>query len=720
MQKSNLRLLLKYKTIYDIFSTKKGDKHLAHLSLEEEKRHLTLTVDFLKAYNAQLTLQRDNVKKGIRSSREEINEEIATIDADFESGNIYEFIQMLPELRTSEVNFNFIDSMYKRTKRMIPKPYFGKIIVDDEEIYIGTGTIKNNDNDILIYDWRTPVASLFYENNTGALSYTIPDGSRIDAFVSGRRQFIVEDSRLLKMFDSDVYIGDEVLQNMITDSSQSKLKNIVSTIQQEQNEVIRQPLRQDTLVYGPPGSGKTSLALQRIAFLLYQHKETLKPENILLVSPNEVFNDYLSDVLPELGENHVKNITFYRLIGQFSYFKARRFETIYENVRRLREDTASHDIYKFKSSLDYFRTLHNFIESLATAGMEFRDLKDRDGIFISKEKLNDIFYKELGHHTPNKRLFKIRERLLSLYSVRIEEIKEAKFKELNSQNKYIGEQHQLKERAHSFAKDQLKQAHRQIMLFRFVHIEKLYINSITDRQFRNATIRSIKENDFKYEDIAPMLYIYIHLLGVYDRSVQHVLIDEVQDYSNMQYYVMRHYYRKASFTSLGDPNQQIHPVDKDPLVAKNHVQKNLVRSYRSTNQINAFLNSIVPDSIQSVSVDGEEVQKITSDDQTEKIRKILRTEEPPQVAIITSSKASADALYGRLEEEFPQFRNLQEEDTLYNQSFLILPYYLSKGFEYNTVILSDAQDYEAEDHIMYVLASRATRHLYIIEQLREY
>lgn len=688
---------------------------MAHLSLEEEKQHLTMTVDFLKAYNAQLTLERENVKKGIRSNREEINEEIATIDADFESGNIYEFIQMLPELRTSEVNFNFIDTMYRRTKRMIPKPYFGKIIVDGEDIYIGTGTIRNNNNDILIYDWRTPVAGLFYENNTGELSYIIPDGSRIDAYVSGRRQFIVENGKMMKMFDSDVYIGDEVLQNMITDSSQSKLKNIVSTIQQEQNEVIRQPLRQDTLVYGPPGSGKTSLALQRIAFLLYQHKDILNPENILLVSPNEVFNDYLSDVLPELGENHVKNTTFYRLVGQFPYFKARRFETVYENIRRLREDTDAHGVYKFKSSLSYFKSLHLFIESLATGGMEFRDLKDKDGIFISKEKLNDLFYNELGHHATNKRLFKIRERLLSLYSARVEEITEEKFKELNNQNKYIGEKHQLKERAHAHATDQLKQAHRQIMLFRFIHIEKLYINSIEDRKFRNATIRSIKENDFKYEDIAPMLYIYIHLLGAYDRSVQHVLIDEVQDYSNMQYYVMRHYYKKASFTSLGDPNQQIHPVEKDPLEAKNHVQKELVRSYRSTNQINAFLNTIVPDSIQSVSVDGEEVQRIAADDQTGKIREILRADDRPQVAIITSSKSSADALHSALEDEFPQFRNLQEEDTLYNQSFIILPYYLSKGFEYNTVILADSRDYENEDHIMYVLSSRATRHLYIME-----
>lgn len=690
---------------------------MTSLPIEEEKRHLKLTVDFLKAYNAQLNIQRDNLSKGIMANRKELNEEISNITADFESGNIYEFVQMLPALRTNEMNFNYISTMYERTKRLIHKPYFGKITVDDEDIYIGTGTIKNNDNDILIYDWRTPVASLFYENVTGDLSYTIPDGSRIRADVSGRRQFVIEDSTLLNMFDSDVYIGDEILQQMITDSSQSKLKNIVSTIQQEQNEVIRQPLKQDTLVYGPPGSGKTSLALQRIAFLLYQHKETMKPENIMLVSPNEVFNDYLSDVLPELGEDHVKNITFYRMLDNLPYFKGRKFETVYANIRRLRASDDGHASYRFKTSLSYFKTLHDYLESLETEGMHFRDLKGKAGEFMSKEKLNDIFYNELGNHPVNKRLQKIRERLLAMYTETIEKLKDKKFKELMAENKYIGEEHQLKERAHEYAKENLRQVHRQIMLFRFVHIEKLYVSSIKDEQVRKTTIHSIKENDFKYEDAAPMMYIFIKLLGIYDRSIKHVLVDEVQDYSNIQYYVMRHYYKKASFTSLGDTNQQIHPVEKDKLIAKNHVEKQLERSYRSTNQINAFLNTIVPDSITSISVDGDEVERIKNDSHIEKTRSILRQESYPQVAIITPSREEADDMYNQLSDEFPQFRNLQEKDTLYNQSFIILPYYLSKGFEYNTVILTGAENYQQDDHVMYVLASRATRHLYILEDI---
>ncbi|GAB3058654.1 HelD family protein [Salinicoccus sesuvii] len=683
------------------------------LSFEDEAKHLGFIVDFLKVFKADLEMKQGRTAEGIVGTRYEINENISNV-IDFEDGNVMEFVQMLPEIRTTEMNYNYIRTMLERTTRMIPKPYFGKVVVDGEAIYIGTGTIKNKDNDILIYDWRTPIASLFYENRTGDLSYIIPDGSRIDATVEQRRQFIIADGALINMFDSDMYIGDEILQNMITDSSQSRLKNIVSTIQQEQNDIIRLPLSRDTLVYGPPGSGKTSLAMQRIAYLLYQHKNTLDPGNILLVSPNEVFNDYLSDVLPELGENHVKNTTFYRMLSRFPYFKGRNFEHVYENIRRLRESESGHAIYEYKNSLDYFSGLHQYIQSLGEAGMVFRNLVGENGMFFTKDALSHIFYNELGSHPVRRRLAKMQERLLVRYNEEVRRLKDERFEVLQETNTYIGETEELKKEAHEYAKKQLKVVHRQISLFRFVHFEKLYLNSIRDRQFRNETVRSIKENDFKYEDIAPLLYLYIHVLGKTDRKIQHVLIDEVQDYSNIQYYVMRHFYHKATFTSLGDPNQQIHPGQKDALVARDHTEKRLVQSYRSTNQINAFLNGIIPDSIKSVSVDGDEVQKVSTDDEAEYIKVLLEKDDHPQVAIITPTRAEADRYYEILKNDFPEIKNLGETDTLYNQSFIVLPYYLSKGFEYNTVILTDAQNYQDSKHILYVLASRATRHLYLL------
>lgn len=686
---------------------------MTNITFTEEEKHLSFVVQFLKAYHADLGLKLGDKTEGIRSNRKEISEELSHLVVDFDDGNFWEFVTMLPEIRMSEFDFNYIKEMHEMTQTMIPKPYFGKIIVNDEEIYIGNRTIRDSENDILIYDWRTPIASLFYENKTGTLSYKIPDGQIIETEVSNRRQFIVQNSMLLKMFDSDLYIGDEVLQNILTDSSGSKLKNIVATIQQEQNDIIRQPLKQDTLVYGPPGSGKTSLALQRIAFLLYQYKEILNPENILLLSPNEVFNDYLSGVLPELGEDHVKNTTFYRILSAFPYFKGRQFENVYENISRLQ--TNHHDDYLYKNSLDYFKHLHNYLKKLEHEGIHFRDVKYQGGTLIKKEVLHQMFYYDLKQHNTSRRLMKIQAFLMREYQSAAKRIEKEKLKSLTEKNTYVGEMHELKRQAHEYAKAQTQSAHRQITRHRFVHIEKIYASSFTNPKIKNRTITSIKNNDFKYEDIAPMIYIYIHLLNISDNTIEHVLVDEVQDYSNIQYYVMKHYFRKATFTSLGDLNQKIHPADKDELIVKNHVTRTLRNSYRSTNQINQYLNQLIPDTIHSVSVDGPPVNVIDTDKPYQELKQILDTK-PDQVAVITDSRKSADALYEQLKDSHPEFKNLQEKDTLYQQSFIILPFYLCKGFEYNTVIVYEADRFKGQTHLNYVLASRATRHLHLINK----
>lgn len=684
---------------------------MSNTTFFEEQNHLSFTVQFLKAYHADLSLKLGDKTDGIRSRRTEISEELSHLVVDFDDGNFWEFVTLLPELRMSELDFNYIKEMHEMTKSMIPKPYFGKVVVDGDEIYIGNRTIRDSENDIIIYDWRTPIAGLFYENQTGSLSYKIPNGEVIQADVSRRRQFIVENSRLLKMFDSDLYIGDEVLQNILTDSSGSKLKNIVATIQKEQNDIIRQPLKQDTLVYGPPGSGKTSLALQRIAFLLYQYKDILKPENILLVSPNEVFNDYLSDVLPELGENHIKNTTFYRMLSEFPYFKGRRFENVYDNISRLQHEP--HDDYRFKNSLGYFKELHVYLKSLQDNGFHFRDVKYQGGTLITKEKLSHMFYDELRQHDTSRRLLKIKEFLLREYQSTVKRLEKEKLKSLTEENTYVGEAHELKQQAHEYAKQKTQSTHRQITRHRFIHIEKIYAESLNHSSVKNKTIKSIKDNQFKYEDIAPLIYIYIHLLNISNMNIEHVLVDEVQDYSNLQYYVMKHYYRKATFTSLGDLNQLIHPAEKDQLVVKNHVTKQLRNSYRSTNQINTYLNELIPDTIHSVSVDGNDVNVINSEDPYKDLLDILN-QHREQTAIITDSRESADALYHQLKTQFPEFKNLQEEDTLYQQSFIILPFYLCKGFEYNTVIVYGADQFKDQTHVNYVLASRATRHLHLI------
>ena len=683
-------------------------------SYSYEEQYLKQMVARIKHYYNTIIEHKETQTKQMIDARTEMNENYSNV-IDYEDGDIMEFMTELPNIRMKEMQFTKTSQVLEFLESLIKKPYFGKLVVDKEPLYIGNMTFRDDDHNILIYDWRTPVAGLFYENKMGELSYRIPSGEKITADVTARRQFIIENSKLVSMFDSEMYIGDEVLQHLLTDTSQTKLKNIVATIQAEQNVIIRQPLKQDTLVYGPPGSGKTSLAMQRIAYLLYHHRAGLSADRILLLNPNEVFNDYLSDVLPELGEENVESSTFFTLRRKHPYFKGRQFETLTSNIRRL--EAHDHTSYKYKNSIQYMNRLKQHLNNLDHKHMYFRTLTTDDGTFMSKEKLQEAFYSYSDTMTMRARIHDIRRRLLKKYHQDVANLEQKLYEEMLASNTYLGEDHELRQDAQKRAISHYRKVYIMIRRMRFIHIENIYINSLEIKSVRAETIASIRSNNYKYEDLAPMLIILMHLTDFSDKHFKHVLVDEVQDYSNLQYLALQTYYSRATFTSLGDKNQRLHPVQIDSLAADTHVLKRLVQSYRSTNQINEYLNTLIEDSIQSVSVDGEPVSHVTYTDLTESIKEIIKDNDN-QIAIITPSREASSQIYDEIHEAFPSFKHLQDEDTIHNRTHLILPYYLAKGFEFNTVIVVDSDAYLNRLNVHYVLASRATRHLDLLNQDR--
>ena len=214
-----------------------------------------------------------------------------------------DFATILPTLKEKELRYIHVNDVLSKLELLYKSAYFGRIDIEDEQLenlYIGLATFGEEDTgDIIIHDWRAPISSLFYENKLGEAFYQIPSEEIVPVQIQRRRQFKISYDNLLQIFDADIYIGDEVLQSLMTDTAKQKMKSIVTTIQSDQNAVIGSESHHNMMVLGPPGSGKTSVAMQRIAYLLYQYRRTLSAKNIMLISPSDLFNDYISNVLPE-------------------------------------------------------------------------------------------------------------------------------------------------------------------------------------------------------------------------------------------------------------------------------------------------------------------------------------------------------------------------------------------------------------------------------------
>jgi len=366
---------------------------------QQEETHLKEISALLKQ---QIKIQSNHLKK----QKGDIVEERSQASSEFNdvSGeSAIQFSQMLQTMQLREREYLNASEQLSKMQILYKSPYFGRISIENEEgerehLYIGLSTFREpKTDDVLIYDWRAPISSLFYENKVGKSRYQIPDGEYIPVTIQGRRQYKVKYDELLQVLDADIYVGDEVLQSLLSDTAKEKMKSIVATIQSDQNIVIRSSNKDNLIVLGPPGSGKTSVAMQRIAYLLYEYRQTMNARSILLISPSDLFNDYISNVLPELGEDNVQHTTYYRLLRdlKLSYYKA---ETSYENIERLQKASKEErEHYAFKGSHAYVKQLLKYIESLKKSGMPFYNLKVEGKLFVSAKKLRICFMISTAH-----------------------------------------------------------------------------------------------------------------------------------------------------------------------------------------------------------------------------------------------------------------------------------------------------------------------------------
>lgn len=591
------------------------------LNMVREK--LTARIDKLEPLVTGLSDQAAEIR---RRFWEEVTVNTSS-DEEFEE-TFYTIKQQAAVLSERERRHRLLTQQWRSLNRLLPSPYFGRVdFLEDgqsssEQIYIGVSSFVDEDGlSFLVYDWRTPIASLYYDHSPGSASYDTP-GGRITGEMELKRQYQIQNGHIRNMFDANVTIGDELLQQMLSKGADSQMKSIVATIQKEQNAIIRNDRSRMLIVQGAAGSGKTSAALQRVAYLLYKNRDTLKADQIVLFSPNPIFNSYVSSVLPELGEENMQQTTLQEYL-EYWLGSTLRLEDPFDQIEYVLTAQSAPDYearlqgVKYKASEAFLKALQNYAKWLGREGMLFTGIRYRDRELIPAQQISSKFYsydtslslanrvellqkwllKELSilerkereapwvkeeiHYLDNdqyaevygtlhkdREVFDIAER----YALVHEKIRN-KRREDEGDFDYAEREEDLL--SQKIVKASFKPLRRSVKKFSFIHVQGLYAELFSDEaayrektaednipalwaEICRQTTEKLSRQELFYEDATPYLYLKELIEGVRTNTeIRHVFVDEGQDYSPFQYEYLKKLFPRARMTVLGDFGQAI-------------------------------------------------------------------------------------------------------------------------------------------------------------------
>ncbi|MCH1961940.1 AAA family ATPase [Clostridium perfringens] len=635
------------------------------------------------------------------------------------------------ERYVKEQAFTTIDKKLKELTILKESPYFGRVTFNDLEfdqkdtLYVGRfGVTPEGSYEPVIVDWRAPVASLFYHGSLGEASYTSPDGP-IKCDIEGRRQIIVKKGELKGVFDSAIDVKDDILQMVLSNNSSDKLKDVIMTIQQEQDEIIRKERTSNIVVNGVAGSGKTTIALHRVAYLLYNYRKELE-DKVLILGPNGIFMEYISQVLPSLGEVGVKQETFasFALKEMDSELYIMSFDKYLEKI--LSEDKEFIEDAKYKNSYEIIKDLDNLVKEMDKDYFHVEDVKYFGDLVISKEEIEEMFNKHYEYMPLFRRSEKIKRIILS----KIKDKRDEKVWELNEElrkekEKLTPEELLIEENNLEFRRKlRIREIVKEVMDSRAKldsWISREDVLDIYDRFNGN-------KKEYTINDLAPILYLAIKLEGKKaTKDYRHVVIDEAQDYSPLQFKVVRELTGTKYFTVVGDVNQRlIKYSDLAPMMELGKIFDdvnpeiyNLNKSYRSTYEIMEYANKYLnEDRIIPIVRNGKPVEEIEFHNNEELSESIIESlkefsnEGLESIAIITRDKEELEKVYNLISNKVHLVK-FDNEDVLYKGGNVIIPSYFAKGLEFDGVIIVDngSSKDENEDLIKYIMSTRALHRL---------
>lgn len=598
---------------------------------------------------------------------------------------------------------------YKKLYKIQNNPYFAKIVFKNNEninpnIYIGL-TYLTKDNENIIYDWRAPISSIFYDYENGDCQYEAPGGI-IKGYLDNKRQFTIENSKIKRVFDSKLNVQDDLLQEVLSQKNNDYMKNIVTTIQQEQNAIIRNIKDKNLIVQGIAGSGKTSVALHRIAFLLYKIKN-LTSDKVLIFAPNQVFSEYISNVLPELGEENTKETTFSDFLETYisEYKHIETFTSFVERYYKYEEEFP--ELIKFKQSDEIIKILELYIKNYTKQAKFTDDILNRD-LYISKQKLN-YYLNERYSSIP----------LLEKIEEIAEKISEQNFNSNKTKTKQIKKW--LKEKINIS-----------------LDLKEIYINFYSSIEFKLAYKKNIpdhyidklKDKTISFEDACLFVYMksLLQFLGN-DYTIEQTIIDEAQDYNKLQYILLKKILKKSKFTILGDINQTINPyyqyksLNELSNVFDNSNYLELNKTYRSSPEIIEHANKILNLNLISAIRRNTKIPVIFRNKNNYKEQMIydIKTlqKKCKSIAIITKTDTEANKIYKLLKPTLKDLILISNGSNNFNRKLVVIPSYMSKGLEFDASIVYTEKDNKytkAEKYLYYVSCTRSQHYLIIYNQ----
>ncbi|WP_040536412.1 RNA polymerase recycling motor HelD [Schleiferilactobacillus shenzhenensis] len=649
----------------------------------------------------------------------------------------------------------------KRLRLLAGSPYFGRIDIQEADgrdtLYIGTATLMDGDDHFLVYDWRAPISALYYNGTLGPATYDAPMG-RQQVDLTRKRQFQITDGHIDNMFDTNETVGDSVLQHVLGQQTDEYMRNIVSTIQKAQNDIIRNTDADLLLVQGVAGSGKTSAILQRVAYLLYHARNQLDSDQMILFSPNRLFSSYISKVLPSLGEKNMRQVTLAEFLGQ--RFEGLHVESLFERFEADMANlpAATQQMRRYKESAAFMDQVRAYLQTTPPQMLAFTPIDFNGETFFSRDEIQRIFAKLPAQmrladkflRTKNILITRLKKRLRRLaleedIEDEVSLLDDATLERWTRDKEFTDPDAELHYLARKLVFRRYEPVYNAIYNNYFIDFYQQYAAFLTTArpagistagwaEMIAAFTQHVERHTIPLSDAAPLLYLRDLLTGGgQNHSIRYLFIDEMQDYSLAQITYLRHAFPKAHFTLLGDRDQDVfsaHYEKEDRLAAVRALFRGgrisshtLNKSYRSTQEITNLAKALLPDGgdITAFARSGEKPTYIVCP-HTEAIAAVSREatallQTNKTVAILTKTAQEATALYSRLASEVP-VKLMSEHDRSLAPGILILPIYLAKGLEFDAVIAYDISAYNfgtaGSADVLYTICSRAMHSLVLI------